>query len=64
MAKKQEVRWHKLDVARGELWMAARYMTEAEGWVMVRHKGCSPFLVLKAIWDDWERTDPTAPAEG
>ena len=31
-----------------------RYMTEADGYVMVRRKGCLPFVVPLEWWNSWE----------
>lgn len=60
---KREVRWHLTYGANHWMrWQPVRFMTEAEGWVMVRHKGCMPFLIAKKEWDGYERTQPAEQA--
>ena len=32
-----------------------RLITEAEGYVMARRKGCTPFLITRTEWDSFRR---------
>ena len=48
---KPEVKWR-------QWWSSpARFLAEAEGYVMVRRKGGMPFVISKREWEQCEPTD-------
>lgn len=57
MAKSKEKRVMPPDHMSGGV---ARYMGEAEGYVMVLRPGCTPFCVTLAQWLSWPKENPHA----
>ncbi|MCB4862936.1 hypothetical protein K7W03_25470 [Sphingobium sp. PNB] len=41
-----------------------RFMVAAEGWAMVRRKGCAPFLVAVTEWNSWDEKVAALDGEG
>lgn len=61
MTRKPYIRIMPPDVRGGG---PVRFMTAAEGYVMVRRKGCMPIIITTKDWNGWPEQDPAPEREG